>query len=273
MIRFALLFVTSLWVHPIPAACSSYSIDGKIDGIESGHVYVIDIEHNDTIGQAPIVNHYFLIQESWPDASTEVITSLLIAVQSDKSKSISCPLAVEPANISLLLYENDVPKYAGTPLQDKFSKFVLQSSALNAQLFDRATGKIVDSVQNELTKRTEEFYLDNKGTAMEPFLSLIIADIIGRKLADPADFSAIAKMCAGTDSLTKYESEICKAISRYNLEWTKAKPADIIETKHDGEAFRLSNVLGEKIVILDFWASWCGPCIREFPELKSLREK
>ena len=28
-----------------------------------------------------------------------------------------------------------------------------------------------------------------------------------------------------------------------------------------------------KFVLLDFWASWCAPCIREMPKIKSLREK
>ena len=47
-------------------------------------------------------------------------------------------------------------------------------------------------------------------------------------------------------------------------------------------AFSLSNILNEpvslslltnKVVVLDFWANWCGPCKASFPMMKRLLEK
>jgi cytochrome c biogenesis protein CcmG/thiol:disulfide interchange protein DsbE len=43
-------------------------------------------------------------------------------------------------------------------------------------------------------------------------------------------------------------------------------------TTFDGEAYELADFRG-KVVLLNFWASWCVPCEEEAPELQSAWEK
>lgn len=47
---------------------------------------------------------------------------------------------------------------------------------------------------------------------------------------------------------------------------------DFSATALDGKEFKLSGLRG-KTVLLDFWATWCGPCVGELPTLKQAQEK
>ncbi len=64
------------------------------------------------------------------------------------------------------------------------------------------------------------------------------------------------------------------AAERINAERRKsAKPApDFVLVSLAGDSVQLSRLKG-KVVILDFWATWCGPCVSELPNLVKLYER
>ncbi|MBN9160922.1 MAG: hypothetical protein BGO98_49820 [Myxococcales bacterium 68-20] len=41
----------------------------------------------------------------------------------------------------------------------------------------------------------------------------------------------------------------------------------------DGQTFRLSDHVGKSVILIDFWATWCEPCLAEFPHLQTLYDQ
>lgn len=70
----------------------------------------------------------------------------------------------------------------------------------------------------------------------------------------------------------KQAKEIADEIAtREKIEPGKPAP-DFTATDINGKKFTLSKLKG-KYVVLDFWASWCGPCRASNPHMKELYEK
>lgn len=62
-------------------------------------------------------------------------------------------------------------------------------------------------------------------------------------------------------------------LAKRNLGQPTSGPApDFTLTTFDGDPFRLSEQRG-KVVIVNFWASWCGPCRDEAPILQNVWER
>ncbi|OGC00187.1 hypothetical protein A2V82_07375 [candidate division KSB1 bacterium RBG_16_48_16] len=53
--------------------------------------------------------------------------------------------------------------------------------------------------------------------------------------------------------------------------FAKAESFSLRDT--DGELVRLDDYLGKGPVVLDFWATWCKPCVKSLPKMQKLYEK
>lgn len=69
----------------------------------------------------------------------------------------------------------------------------------------------------------------------------------------------------GSDEVLKFEAD-----AKYSR-WV-GKPVDFSFTALDGRVVSSADLRG-KVVLLDFWATWCGPCIRSLPDLKRIHSE
>jgi peroxiredoxin len=93
-----------------------------------------------------------------------------------------------------------------------------------------------------------------KGQPAYPYVALAQLERYERvqvKMDDPQYSAAIAKLAA--------EDE-------------RRQHADFALTDLDGKSWKISELKG-KVVLLNFWATWCPPCNRELPDMQALYDK
>lgn len=218
----------------------------------------------------------------------------LLSVGNYPDTVISQLVILEQGNILVSLNEN---KIGGTPLNDLFQSYIDTMKVFNEDLRHIAE---LDKQQNYIKKGTPLF---NKhleiGNYSVDFKKRNIHNIVGQYFFEKEVGKTISENIAypsnnHNDSafyaVYNYADDSFKQktwIKDYIKEMEKQKELTIEEEGLIGRQFidftltnqsdkrqSISEYMGKSdYTLLDFWASWCAPCIASFPTLKELYEK
>jgi thiol-disulfide isomerase/thioredoxin len=88
----------------------------------------------------------------------------------------------------------------------------------------------------------------------------------------PDDKGAGDRLLAAHERFVQWNDVKVKRLREYDPNALKMKPAEFVLTGVNGEKLALASLQG-KVVILDFWATWCGPCRTQHPLYEKAKER
>jgi peroxiredoxin len=151
-----------------------------------------------------------------------------------------------------------------TAAQDQGKKAVYDSLLKTAEY--QAITKRENEFFDNIGKTTKETILNNKDTWWGPFLMLNVLSYFTNE--DRETYNKFPK-----EVQESYYGKIVKA----NLPretWVGKVVPEFSAKAVDGKDAALKDLIkGKKYILLDFWASWCGPCKKEIPGMKKLYEQ